>query len=1141
MSSPHIRNVVYNDVPDYITRTVSDRDHNASMTLEQHILLGEKRLILYSDAQCGKTYELNHLAAVLYQSPLFNPFLFSFRRYVAGETLEKQMRFSERFYGEVTPVILLDGYDELPDIHKKEVTGQILSLSEDHPDAVILLSCRMSYESTTVLDGFSKLYLDGLSIASTKEYLRTHCKDPEKLYKEIMDKEYYAVTSGPFFLKEVAAYYNSNGELPHNKSIIYKNYVAGICKKNGERKLWSFDTLGFETKAMPWLKKMAFCMVCSQRQEISFDDLQLGLNLSEQEAEILRDCPLLTITGDKTCSFIHNAFKEYLAALSISHLDLAGIQRIICYEGTTKLRSSMENTLILLLDIIPKESLTRRKLSEWLLKEDQVLVVRCGKELLDLSTRQDLFRQMVMNYKRQKLHIGYSFCGKLMDFCNTSDSIDYLYDELNGRESYSPHLSNLLELLASARLSVYGKEKLDALTNRVFVLLEQNIDDKEHAYVFTSVLDNPVYQNRKILDRFIAVIGDNDNPVYIRQALEIAVNACLCEQYSAWIVNHYKKIHDFWIPGTNITQVVTDNVSDKALGHFTSSKSILAALNSIYEDRESEDSMRERRPLIRKLLDNLKLNSSAEDLAEPVCALLRALQPYHIDIALADGMREVLRAYGDGFFSKQADKCLQMYSFLKESGCDAGFLAEMNVLAILMDEKRMEFILNNQILDEDKTKCFCSWFRMYHWFPESIFDVVKKRFHYPEPVDYQKKRQDDFNCIFNKKKGVELLMALPSNKENGDRSLSVSDEQLRRISLAVKQFLHYKHRANNRKIIHILNVIASFEPELNDEDLVLLFPYMHCDVKYVVKRDDGDSIWGRQISSYTRMLDYILDHITDVRLIDDEIIKVAESSVVNQDRFIELSIYYIINNRREVLYRYLTDLLKKLEWQGTRLTLCVHIANKIPGGFTLIKEYADSFELEDRTIFYEHSLFPIDKCILDQNEVKHATYELITIYDGECPVRIKEKALSALIQEGYVGSLDMALDYLDIHPEWIETDYFPSLSKFDYEEIEKIEKIFDMACAIPKKPHDRIGSYEQALAALKGLGCQSTLARDRVVTLFREKAETTSHNELYYYAQEVYDKFFEDNNIVLDIAQSSKLYDTEVVVSPSGALESKGK
>lgn len=178
---------------------------------------------------------------------------------------------------------------------------------------------------------------------------------------------------------------------------------------------------------------------------------------------------------------------------------------------------------------------------------------------------------------------------------------------------------------------------------------------------------------------------------------------------------------------------------------------------------------------------------------------------------------------------------------------------------------------------------------------------------------------------------------------------------------------------------------------------------------------------------------------------------------------------------------------------------------------------------------------------MDQNEVKHATYELNKIYDGECPVRIKEKALSALIQEGYVGSLDMALDYLDIHPEWIETDYFPSLSKFDYEEIEKIEKIFDMACAIPKKPHDRIGSYEQALAALKGLGCQSTLARDRVVALFREKAETTSHNELYYYAQEVYDKFFEDNNIVLDIAQSSKLYDTEVVVSPSGALESKGK
>lgn len=1140
MSHLHIANVVYNDVPDYITRTVSDEHNNASMTLEQYIQQGEKRLILYSDAQCGKTYELNHLAALLYQSPLYNPFLFSFRRYVAGVTLEKQMRFSERFYGDVTPVILLDGYDELPDIHKREVTGQILSLSEDHPDAVILLSCRMSYESTTVLDGFSKLYLDGLSIASTKEYLRTHCKDPEKLYKEIMDKEYYAVTSGPFFLKEVVAYYNSNGELPRNKSIIYKNYVTGICKKNGERKLWSFDTLGFETKAMPWLRKLAFCMVCSHKQEISFDDLQLGLNLTAQEAEILRDCPLLTITGDRTCSFIHNAFKEYLAALSISHLDLYSIQRIICYEGTAKLRPAMENTLILLLDIIPKESLTRSRMAEWLLEENKSLVIRCGKELLDISTRQDLFRKMILNQKRQMLHFGYSFCGKLMDFCNTSDSVDFLYDELKEQESYTPHLANLMELLASSRMSVYPRKKLNALTNRVFALLERNIDDKEHSNAITSVLDNPAYQNKETLDRLIDVIGDNDNPIYIRQALEIAVNAGLCDQYADWIVSHYKKIHDFWIPGTNITQVVSDNISNKALGSFKSSHAIFAALNSIYEDREREDIMRERRMVVRDLLKTLEQNALTEALDEHACAFLRNLQPYHLDAALCVGMRGVLDSYGEEFFEKQADICLRMYDSLKESGCDASFLAEMNVLSILMDEKRMEFIMDNQILDEDKTKGFCSWFRMYDWFPESIYSVVKKRFNYPEPIDYRRKRQDEFNDIFNKKKGIELLMALPSNKENADTELSVSDEQMKIITSVIKQYLRSGHHSD-RKILHVLNVIVSFEPDLNDADLILLFPYMHNDVRYVVKREDNDDLWGRQISSYTRMLDYLLDHISDYRLIDKEIVKVAESSVKFVDRFVELCVYYVVNQKRESLYGYLTALLDKLEWKDTRLTLCVLIANKIPGGFTLIKEYADSLEIEDRILFYEHSLFPLEKCILDGNEEKKAIDEIKKIYDTECPDFVRRKALSALVQKGYEGSLDMALVYIESHPDWIEAEYFPSLATFDYMEINKIERLFDMACQIPNKPHDRISSFEQTLAALKRLGCQSALARDRVVAHFRQKAESTTHNELYYYAQEVYDKFFEDNNIVLDIAQSSKLYDTEVVVLPSWALESKGK
>ena len=86
-----------------------------------------------------------------------------------------------------------------------------------------------------------------------------------------------------------------------------------------------------------------------------------------------------------------------------------------------------------------------------------------------------------------------------------------------------------------------------------------------------------------------------------------------------------------------------------------------------------------------------------------------------------------------------------------------------------------------------------------------------------------------------------------------------------------------------------------------------------------------------------------------------------------------------------------------------------------------------------------------------------------------------------------------------------------------------------MACQIPNKPHDRISSFEQTLAALKRLGCQTALARDRVVALFRQKAETTTHNELYYYAQEVYDKYFEDNNIVPDISASSMLYDRIVL------------
>ena len=86
---------------------------DSSKSIEDLIIEGNKRLILFSAPQYGKTTVLAKLAFDLQQSGLYRPFLFNLRNYSSSSPLENQIKLSERLDNSASSVLILDGLDEL--------------------------------------------------------------------------------------------------------------------------------------------------------------------------------------------------------------------------------------------------------------------------------------------------------------------------------------------------------------------------------------------------------------------------------------------------------------------------------------------------------------------------------------------------------------------------------------------------------------------------------------------------------------------------------------------------------------------------------------------------------------------------------------------------------------------------------------------------------------------------------------------------------------------------------------------------------------------------------------------------------------------------------------------------------------------
>ncbi len=1196
-----IQSAIYNDVDGYIQRTARvyqtydisiylEKNKFTPKPLSQYVIEGERLIVLYSDAQLGKSTELRRLAFELYDSNLYNPFLFNLCKYNGKLRLEELVKISDRFNTVKIDVLILDGLDEVADDNREELITEIEYITENYPDLYIIVSCRSNFEATNGISGFKKLYLNQLSWDDIEVYIKERCNRPDALIHEIQEKKYYEVAFSPFYLNESIKYFQEKGELPANKTIFYEEFINRCFYIDNNRKPNKGKIVSLKTRLYPVLIRIAFCMLSSQRQEISLDELSSELSITEDIIQQCLSTSLLYNDKSNNIKFIHNSFKEYIVAKYLSQLSFNQVQSVICYNGTTRIKPTMYNTSVLLLGVIDKSDELFSSLMLWLINDYKELLVRCGFEVLDEGERNQIFIDVFNDYKEKHLRIEYDFSNSLIHFGNTKESLLFLLEEIRREETYSTNMINALNMLKYAKFELLQAEEFKQAKQLLLSVLHKYQDDVEYGSYLCRPFENACFLTSQIISDFFEAINETVNCNIINYLCTLVCKIDQCDSYADWIFSKMQYVHDYR-DESGVRYTVSKNYIIRFLGNLKKPNNIVKAI-SCYEDfQENSYSWSNEELLYTSLFDNLiKYTEKSSLIIDEVILSIGAIEEQKLTSSYCHGYYLFFseRANPDEIFEKHyliVTRLLKELSQEKDEVKWIEFYKSLKIVVVLLDNDRLMNILNDDTADEQIIHWLCNIVKSYQAISGEFITKINSRFEHLNrgQIDWGKRKQEAFNILFKrelfiievqkiiagkqriladidsrrelfsmdtndsviqfiwwckepKKKHVETLVVeeklkdyveyicfiinqlpIPSHSVNYEK-IAISNTQKDKLKEIVIFAL-----TNPNKFSHLesfINIIVEYNLLIPDALLLTLFPYSHMYINYVRK----NRVSSKFHSSGT-FLDYLEDSISDLQLLDQHIEEWITSEKHNQYRFYQSITEHIVSYRKKPLYKYFKQLLNKSVEYSYRLNIAICITELGREGIQIVNCMLDDLNESEKIYYYEHILFPEDK----SNVVNKERVNICEIIETNYPTyddSLKEKALRILLNLGSSKALDWGLEYIRSHEEWVYKDHFPSLHKYNSDYIEGLSAYFDIATSITIPKFSMHTVIDSVIYVLKVVANESEEMRDKVVDMFKQKANIEGLFYLHRIADETFDKYFETNYGTITLQQASILYDS---------------
>lgn len=340
-------------------RVVSDDTFIASLS-------GKDSIIVSGNAGSGKSMFMRHLFLKLCnekgsQIPLF----FELRDINASEKKNLQEFLYYNLIGSNATIteqqfldslkagvfcLVLDGFDEINHVDRKEMERQIIRLRDQCPDLQIIVSSRPDADRRLESwQAFEVVYvepMDEQQAAELIERLEYDGKVKDKFLKEAKDrlfKTHKTFLSNPLLCIMMLVTFDQTGHIPTKRHVFFEKAFDALFSMHDTAKEGVYKRKTYSNLSVDEFRNCmsAFCIVTYLKEQFVFTrsefrealsaalDLEkLSVNIDDLTSDMIESTCLVQIEGTDYV-FTHRSFQEYFAAVFVCRSPAIGAKTLL--------------------------------------------------------------------------------------------------------------------------------------------------------------------------------------------------------------------------------------------------------------------------------------------------------------------------------------------------------------------------------------------------------------------------------------------------------------------------------------------------------------------------------------------------------------------------------------------------------------------------------------------------------------------------------------------------------------------------------------------------------------------------------------------------------------------------------------------
>ncbi len=506
----------------------------------------KKSWLLVSTAQLGKSYEAINLFHRLQSDDTNYPIL------IKARDFQNEKGIVLPFYAPVQKIVLIvDGFDELPENKRNTLRKILENLSVKHPTLRIVITCRRNYVNLSIFTNFQRLNLDDLSLEEIKEIVESNDLDFDLFSEELIANNLWELVFEPFYLKSLISIYKAKGCLPKDRMGIIRTIISNSYETDDS--INPTVDIPSETYGNSMLSKIAYVLQLSEQKELTESELKDAFKYGKEDISRCLRFAIFKRSEDKKYSFTKNIFLNYFVVRILLKKTADEILKLIVLRDAeySCINPAWLDVFELLIASLDNRSDTYRQLVEWISKYDQINIINLDPHSLPKRVVISTFKGLLMKYKSLRISgpndFNYRFHKRLANHCIYRESLELVvseYKSIDIEDGYGYLLCSMIAFLDPD--TIQASDLYTELVDIAFENIKKSAySDIEVWYAYVP-LENRIFHNSTTAD-FLINLYSSTNRNLLKEIFSLISKLNDVDPYIDFIVSNiddYKRYTD---------------------------------------------------------------------------------------------------------------------------------------------------------------------------------------------------------------------------------------------------------------------------------------------------------------------------------------------------------------------------------------------------------------------------------------------------------------------------------------------------------------------------------------------------------------------------------------------------------------------